>query len=76
MHVTTLLKFALLSSFGAAQDIKSDNFSDACHSPCSGAVDISKNCEDSNDNDQTKRDCTFTDENAQSPFYGSVIHLF
>lgn len=72
MRVTTLLKFAMLSSFGAAQDIKSDNFSDAFHSLCSGAVDISKNCDDSNDKDQAKRDCIFTGENAQSPFSDCV----
>ena len=72
MHATTLFKIALLFSFGAAQDIESDEIPEACQDLCSGAVTLSTNCDDSNDDDTAELNCVCTGENAQSLFSDCV----
>lgn len=82
MLAATLFKLALLATFGAAQDIESSDFPDACQDACRAAVGISTSCDDSTDDDDddddngdgddAQRKCVCNADNAQSLFSDCV----
>lgn len=66
MQFKTLALLFALTAVGAAQDIESDDFPQACQDTCRDAVSLSQHCDDTTEHDDQERDCVCKGKNAES----------